>query len=423
MTTHTSIPLLLALALVTALADARPAVAQEPMRVTLEEALELFARNNLELRIARAEAAALIGETRDGAAYPNPALTGTHEPLSDGDETYSESYVNLSQRLVWPGTRSAVGAATRHTIEAVRRRFAADSARLTFEVKRAFTSAAEAEEVANVLGRVTDVFRTGDESARERYAEGDISLYHRRRIQVERARYETRLAEAELEAAAARDRLAILLTPDEEEAEIAPVGLPDGNPSDVASAGLVDTAFSRRLDLGAAESAARSAGAEASAVRRGRIPDLVATGGYKTQSDGFTGAFLGLTVELPVWNREGAAVDAAEAQESAALARLALMRRQVENDVENARRAYASAVERMDVFDPTPAEGADLLDIARLSYREGEMELIDLLDAAEAHLDAETARIRLRGYLWVRYYDLERAVGGFEDTTNDGGAE
>ena len=80
---------------------------QASRRVTLEQALALFARNNVDLRVARADAAEAASLARQAAAYPNPELAATHEPLSGDGRTYSESYLNLSQRVQWPGTRSA----------------------------------------------------------------------------------------------------------------------------------------------------------------------------------------------------------------------------------------------------------------------------------------------------------------------------
>ena len=70
-----------------------------------------------------------------------------------------------------------------------------------------------------------------------------------------------------------------------------------------------------------------------------------------------------------------------------------------------------------------PTGGDDLLDIASVAYAEGEMELIEWLDAAEALLEAELARVRIRADLWINYYDLERAVGGFGASTSNGGRE
>jgi cobalt-zinc-cadmium efflux system outer membrane protein len=409
----------LAAALVVLSAPA-PATAQEPRAITLDEALELFDTHNLELRLARAEAAEAAARARQAAAYPNPTLIGSHEPLSDGDRSYSESYLNLSQRLEWPGTRSARNDAAARTAAAAVARLAADSARLAFEVKRAYTEAARAERAERVLTRVTQVFRTGEQSARERYAAGDISLYDRRRIRVERARYETRLAEAGLDAAAARRQLALLVAPTAEALQLAPADSLAGLPPVIVQERALELALARRGEVAAARAAVESARAAASVARRERIPDLTATGGYKTQSDGLTGAFLGLSLPLPVWDRRGGAVAAAEARLAAAESRLALTRRQVENDVRRALETYESLSRRAELLGATATdEAADLLEIARVAYAEGEMELIELLDAAEALWEAQMAEARLRADLWTGYYDVERAVGGFDGDTND----
>lgn len=420
--------LMLFTALLSAPIGARPLLAQDTPsggsdRVTLEEALELFDRHSLELAIARAEARATSGEARQSAAYPNPLITGTHEPLSDGDVTVSESYLNLTQRLVWPGTRSAVSAAATHAVEAARSGYAADSAALVFEVRSAYVAAALAERVEETVRRVTEVFREGDDAAEARYAEEDISLYERRRIRAELIGYEGRLAEAELEAADARRRFSALVVPTDEARELAPAGLPEGRPPSVGVRDVESAALVGRPDVAAAEAALESARAGESAARRGRIPDLAATGGYKTQSDGLTGAFLGLSIALPLWDRQGGAVQAAEARSRAEEARLAQVRRRVAREAANAREAYEQAVRRAELVGEPPEAKEDLLDIATVAYAEGEMELIELLDAAEALLEAELARIRIRADLWIHYYDLERAVGGFGESMSNGGLE
>ena len=412
----------LRLAIATAmLLAAAPIAGQQPRAVTLDEALELFVANNLELRVARAEAAEAASLARQAAAYPNPTLIGSHEPLSNGDGSYSETYVNLSQRFEWPGTRRARRDAAARTAAAAAARLTADSARLAFEVKRAYTEAAQAARAERVLTRVTEVFRTGERNAEERYAAGDISLYDRRRIGLERARYETRLAEAVLDAASARRQLALLVAPNAEDPQLAPADSLTGLPPVIVPEQVLELALARRGEVAAAGAAAGSERAAASTARRERIPDLTATGGYKTQSDGLNGAFLGLSLPLPLWDRRGGAVDAAEARLAAAEARLALTRRQVENDVQRALETYESLARRAEPLGRTvTGEAADLLDIARAAYAEGEMELIELLDAAEALWEAQTAEARLRAELWTAYYDVERAVGGFDGGMNDG---
>jgi outer membrane protein, heavy metal efflux system len=413
---HAHTCLIVALALLVA----APARAQEPRAITLAEALDLFSANSLGLGLARSEAAEAAAVARQAAAYPNPTVMGSHEPLSDGDRSYSETYLNLSQRLEWPRTRNARQDAAARTAAAAAARLAADSARLVFEVRRAYIEAARAEGTERLLVRVAEVFQEGDRSAEERYAAGDISLYDRRRIQVERARYETRLAEVALEAAAARRHLAMLVDPTGRDFELAPAEPLAGVPPAIAAERALELALARRGEVAAAEAALESARAAASVERRERIPDLTATGGYKAQSDGLTGAFLGLSLPLPLWDRRGGAVGAAQARVAAAEYRLALTRRQVENDVRHALETYASLARRAELFGSWAIdEVADLLEIARVAYLEGEMELIELLDAAEALREAQADEARLRADLWTGYYDVERAVGGLEGLMNE----
>lgn len=406
-------------------ATSSPGACQDVRRVTLEQALELFARNNLDLRLARTEAAEASALARQVAGYPNPTLSATHEELEDGATEASESYLNLSQRLEWPGTRSARQEEAVRRAEAARARLAADSAHLAFRVKEAYTRAARAERTLEALRRVTYVFREGARRADERYREGDISRYDRRRIQVERTRYETRLADAELEAAALGRDLALLVMPQGDAVELRPAAEALAEPAPPGAGDVtLAAALDRRAEMevaGAALAAARSA---TDATRGQRIPDLTATGGFKRQSDGLTGVFLGLSLPVPIWDRRAGAVDAAVARTRAAEDRASLTRRQVENDVRRALERYRSLNRRADLLDRGPLEEpGDLLDMAQVAYAEGEMELVELLDAAEAFLDARESDARLRADLWISYYDLERAVGGFGEPASEGGMD
>lgn len=399
---------------------APPAAGQESLRrVTLDEALELFARNNADLRVARADAAEAAALARQAAAYPNPEASVTHEPLSGDSRSYSESYFNVSQRLQWPGTRSARQDAADRIAAAAAARLAADSTRLAFQVKEAWIDAALTERSVALMERVTSVFRTAERSAEERLREGDISAYDRRRIAVERLRYENALADARLSASTARRMLALLVLPAEEDLEVGPADTLGAVPATPDRDRLMSGALARRSEVAAAAAALEAARADARAARSGRIPDVTATGGYKRQSDGLAGAFLGISIPLPLWNRNGGTVEAANARVSAAEARVAQAERQVRNDVARALLAYEAAVARIAMLADPQVEAADLLTIAQIAYDAGEMELVQLLDAADALRDAQTLEARLRAELWTSWFDLERAVGGFDASMNN----
>lgn len=391
-----------------------------PRHVTLEEALALFNANNLELRLARAYAVETAGLARQAAAYPNPTASASHEPLSSNDAGYSESYFNLSQRIEWPSTRSARHEAAEQIALAAAARLAADSARLAKSLKEAYVEALRAEHTARILDRVTFVFRAAERNAQERLQEGDISQYEVRRIAVERARYEGGRVAADLEASAARRRLAALAAPESDDLELAPADTLAGPPPTIDASDILAGAIERRREVAAATASLDAARAEAAVARRERLPDLTATGGYKRQTDGFSGAFLGLSVPLPLWDRRGGQVAAADARAAAAEARLALTRRQVESDIRRALETYRIFAERAELLTIDVADdAADLLDIAQVAYEAGEMDLIELLDAANALREAELLEAQVRADYWTSYFDLERAVGGFPASTRD----
>ena len=390
---------------------------QAAREVSLDEALRLFAANNLQLRIARSRAAESSGLARQAGAFPNPSVSATHEPLSGNGRSYSESYLNVSQRFELPGQRGARADAGRQEARAASFLLRADSLGLAFDVKRAFVEARLASERLQVVERVTEAFREAARAAEERYASGDLSAYHLRRIQVERARYETLHGDARLELGERERALALLVAPDALQLAAAP--LPSDAPPVVDAAVLASPTLDGRPEVDAAAAEVEAAAARARLARAERMPDLTATGGFKRQSDGLTGAFLGLSLPVPLFDRGGGAVQAADAATRAAEERRALVRREVGNDARRAGEAYRTLLQRAALLSGAVSEtvGGDLLQIASVAYEEGEVELIELLDAADAYQQALTAEARRRGALWIAYFDLERALGGFETAT------
>ena len=406
--------MVLALALV---AIPHGALAQQPERISLREALRLFGVNSLELRLARARAAEAAGLARQAGAFPNPTLTVTHEPLSGDGTSYEESYLNLSQRIELPGKRGARSGAAERVREAAYARLRADSVRLAFEMKRAFVEAALAEERSRLTERVTDVFRVATSSASARFGEGDVSLYDVRRIGLEQARYENLVGDAALSAGTAARALAMLVAPQGEVALLATEPLPAELPPPMTEmeATLMGAAAERRPELAAVGADLEAARAAARLARAERLPDVTATGGYKRQSDGPTGAFLGLSVPIPLFDRGSGAVAAADARVLAAEDLVTLTRRQLGNDVVRAADAYRSLRDRAELLLVGVGDApGDVLDIAQVAYDAGEMELVGLLDAAEALREARLAEVRLRADVWIAYYDLERALGGLD---------
>lgn len=396
--------------------------AQTVERVTLEEALERFAEAGLSLRIARSEARATAERARQRAAWPNPSLGIAREDLDDADAEYSETTLDLAQQIVWPWRWSA----RRDAADAVEReaaaRFRADSAAAALDLVETWLEAWEGERTLEVLETATGVFREADRAGEARYEEGDLSGFDLRRLRVERARYEADLAAAGVVARAARRRLATLIAPDSPVDEIGAAGPPPEVARSPEITVALEIAAVERPALAAAESAVDAARSELAAARGERVPEPTLRAGYKEQSDGFDGLVLGVTIGVPLFDRRGAAVNAARARYDAAVARARLVRRRVEEEVRRAVERHEALLERAGVQrDRLLGEADELLEIARVSYGAGEISLIELLDAVDAWRDALAMRVRLEAELVESEHELRRAIGGpIEPPTEEG---
>ncbi len=380
-------------------------------RVTLAEALDAFAENSLALRIARAEAAEIAGRARQSRSYANPAISLLREDLSRSGDDYWETTAGLMQRIEWPGRTAARGVAARHTITGAGARFRADSLQLVFVVREAYVGAWLAEEAEQTIGQAAEMIQVVTRAAEQRLEAGDISGYETRRLRLGRIQAEKDEGDAELRTRAARRLLASLVLPKASLHELGPADAIVGIPPAIASGAALD-ALARRPDLEAAARALDAARAEHRVANLGWVPDPTLNLAYKEHADGFKGATVGVDLPLPIFNRAGGARDEAAARESAALSSLDLLRRQAELDLVDASDRYSVARGRLEgTGEGIMAEAEVLLSAARVAYDEGEMTLVEFLDATGAFRDARLSALTLRAEAWLAYYNLLRAMG------------
>ncbi len=419
-------PILYAGALMVSLAAAPVRAQEPPAPLSLQEALELFGQNSPELRIARSRLRSALGSALQGRAIPNPIASITNEDLGP----YSERYFNLSQRVdfVWEGGSRSRRAEARAS--EARARFQVDSARLALDVKRAFVDAWQQGSIVSALNEVDGVVADVLDDAGARFAEGDLAGYDLRRLRVARASVGRRLVRADVALGEAERRLGSMVSGDATLSRVRPaVSLASGAIRGVASllADLVtdrvavDRALARRPELAAARAATDALAAEASLARTSRLSGTAVTGGFKQQSDGRSGLFLGVQLPIPVIDRRAGAVEAASAEVDRAESELDLQRIVVarEASLANARLAGAER-QRALLGDSGIEQAAELLRIARIAYEEGEMGIVELVDAADAFLEARLLDTSVRADLMHATHELEHALGGFSPETDNG---
>ena len=397
----------------------QPTRADSALQLSLAGALTLATRISPDLVAAREGAAAAAARERQAGAYPNPTLVYNREQTSGGGQTNSQHIATLDQPIEL-GVRAARRDAARLRHEAAEARRVAVEAQLRYDVTHAYALAVATDRRATLADQAGEAFGQALRVSERRLAAGDVSGYANRRIRLEAARYATLRAEAALARRSARLSLAALVFPEPTSARASGLTLTDTLPLTTPAFPadtLVVLALRARAELRASEREAQAGAAEATLARRERLPVPVLSGGLKTERvaadpEPLRGFVAGVSVPLPLWNRSGGTVEAAGAEARRRVAETESLRRRVAREVIDAADAFRATAEQITLLAPQlGTESRIALRSAQVAYSEGEVSLVEWLDAVRAYHEAESSFANLRADLMVRRAALERAVG------------
>ena len=400
------------------------AQAQATRSLSLADARVAVRRASPDLVVARESANAARGRERQAAAFSNPSLAYSREQTSGGGQSNAQNIAMLEQPIELGAIRSARRDAARARREAAEARVASVEAQLDFDVARAYALALAADRRADLADEATAAFAEALRVSERRLAAGDVSGYAARRLKLEAARYAIIRAEAQLAQRSARLGLASLIAASADSVSVLRLVLVDsviGSPVTATRDSLVPLALRSRAELRALSLEADAATSDAKLAARERLPVPVLTGGYKTEqirSPGLSGSqaprgfAAGISLPLLLWDRRAGAIEAADAEARGRMAELDAQRRRVVREVAEAYDAYRSAEEQVAALAPQlGAEARLALRAAQVAYTEGEIALVEWLDAVRAYREAESSFALLHAEMFVRRAALERAVG------------
>ncbi len=292
---------------------------------------------------------------------------------------------------------------------------------LTLEVERAYFRAVQAKanlEVAQIILEEIDRIIALNQV---RYTSGEISGGELKRSELERLRFLDDVFASQLERRNAKsDLLALLYFPDLGQdfqlADTLPVDLeqPASFPGifyPFSLKELQEKALRQRPDLAAALHEEQRADTETLRQRAIRSPNVTVGGGYKRDGP-FNALAFGVTVPLKIFNRNEGGLARAQAELSRARNRAALTRTALLLDVQKAFYAVEVNQERVRYIEQEYLDKSEQSrEIILASYRLGEANLIDLLDAQRAF--RETRRIYNQALFEYRIslYELGAAAG------------
>jgi len=376
-------------------------------------------RTSPELAVARQALAAARGRERQAGAFPNPILAYGREQTSRAGQTASQNILTLEQRLEIGGQRGARRQAACLLGAAAEARAQAVAAQVDYDVARSYAATVAADRRAALAGDAAQAFAKAGRVSGERLAGGDISGYEDRRLGVEIARYTTlRLAAVVARDSAVGALLSLIGLAD----SAALIGAPQlvdtltPAPLTLAEDSLVTRALASRPELRAARLEAEAGQAEVGLARAERIPTPALSGGFKnervTTGESLNGFVLGLSLPLPLWDRRGGAIDVARADAARRAATVEGLRRQTIREVRGAFEVHQAIAGQLAALREQLGDNAvKARQAAAAAYGEGEIGLLEWLDAIRAYQEAEAAYAALWAEYIARRAALERATG------------
>ncbi len=385
--------------------------------LTLQDATEKFLRRNLSLEAARFEVGVAEAERIGARLRPRPGLTFSAENLRISGPTPLNQLYEIGATVTRP---IELGNRQRLRLEVADRGIAAAEARMTevlrrrlFELKRTYYEAI----LARAIFRIARENREGfDDLVRfntARFEEGYIAEGELIKVRLERIKFDTAIANANLSFRQATIQLLELLGASDYEraAALDVIGSLESRPLSLSLVQLREVALANRPDIKVAEAEIAKMEAVAKLERSRAKGEITPYAGYKRV--GVDNAVqAGVTVPLPFGNRNQGGIARAEAERKIAESNLRFARNRALAEVEAAYRAYETAREQVKAYEAGILDQAnESSEITLAAYREGAAELITLLEAQRTRAEIRTNYFRALFDYHTALFQLELATG------------
>ena len=389
-----------------------PAWAQPSL--TLAEALERARQSNPELQALVLEASAVDAAGRQAALLPNPSL----EYLREGKNSEGgSSTVQLSIPLELGGKRAARVEAAKAGSRAAALDLAIGRARIEAEVAAAYHQAYIAQEHVALAAQVSETGRRSSDAAARRVLAGKVSPVEEARARVAEANWRMEGVTAQRELDEARIRLASLLG--ESGSEIGTLAAPVSPAEAVLPGGRLEDLIASAPAIERAIAEVEAGKASLLLERAARLPDVSLVVGSKRsegpERDRVRQNIIGLSMPLPLFNRNQGAILAAERRTDKARSELEATRLRIRAEAMQAHARMQAAMQQERLVREDVLPGAQFAaEAAMKGFEAGKFNYVEVLDAQRSWVQAQGQHLRAISDFYRARADLAKLVGNLD---------
>lgn len=376
--------------------------------LTLEQALDLATSRSFVVSAAQRELEAQDGAVRQAGAFRNPELAATVEDTRSATRTTTTT---LNIPLELGGKRSARVNAALRSRDFAQAELANAKAQVRSAAIAAYFAVVTAQERSKLAAQSAALATSSAQAVEKRVAAGKTSPVDASRAQVDLANAQLEAAEAQAELTTARHALALLWG--------------DAEPRFTSVAGDIDAIpesrplfeLMSRLEQAPVLLAARVEVDRRKALveveRSKAVPDLILSVGSKRDKEaGRTQAVLGLTLPLPLLDRNQGAIYEAGKQAEKAGDEYEAARLRVVADLQAAAAQLSIARTSLQALKSTVLPSAQQAhDSASKGFEAGKFAFLDVIDAQRSLLQARARYLSALSSAYQAATAIDRLLG------------
>ncbi|MGH9820222.1 MAG: TolC family protein, partial [Pyrinomonadaceae bacterium] len=365
----------------------------QPRSITITDAVSIFLKQNLQLVAARYDVDTADAEKLTARLRPNPqiSVSASGIPLD-----FRKNFVKpdtydygISQTLEMGGKRQKRIDAANADSNVAEAQFQTVVWQMTNDLKRKFYTVLLAESLLNLAKENQKTFGEIVTHTTEVFKLGEISGLDLQRLEVEKFKFDTDLANSERDYELALRDLRVALGGDYRAMDIEVAGAIDYyQPYNFSPEDLRDKALAARPDLKAAQLSERAADAAIRLQDAQRIPDITVGAGVEQVPAAGNTYNVGVSIPIPVSDRNQGERAKALIQKQKARNDQLLITNQVLGDVDKAMIAYDIQKRRVELYRTgVLTKVTDIQTLTEFSLKAGESSTLDLLDAIRTRRD------------------------------------
>jgi len=343
-------------------------------------------QQNLQLVAARYDIDTADAEKLTARLRPNPQVTVgfSGAPLNFRGDIISEQTYDyaISQSFETAGKRSKRIDVANKNADVARGQFETAVWQMTNDLRRKFYTVLLNKSLLSLAEENEKTFAETVKHTSELVQAGEVSGLDLQRLEVEKLKFDTDLANSERDYEVSVRDLRVALGGDYRAMEIDAAGVLEYQPYDFSLADLRDKSLTARPDLKVAKLAETAADADIRLQNAQRIPDINLNGGIEQVPSGTNSYLFGVGITLPVHDRNQGERAKALIEKQRAQNLEHLITNQILGDVDKAFVAFNVQKRRVELYRTgvlTKVE--DIKNLTEYALKAGESSTLELLDA------------------------------------------